>query len=260
MNSAVYLKQLTRQIQNREVRCEIMKEYEEHIMDCKEALMGNGMTEEEAEEKAVEQMGDPKEAGIQMNHVYRKFIDWPMVKWMLGLGVAITLLKWIFTLLSGGQSFFEYYFPEIPYTLQYGTAVAITVYGFLLSVWEAYADKPLFYSFARDWNGYYYINSGAILAVAAAFFVKWKLVMPLILAMCFVQVLIRGFIAWKRGKKEARILWQIGTADTDIFPYKGYGVIDGKKQKVVTEEGEIKKGSTIVVTSLDGFRPVVEMV
>lgn len=260
MNSAEYLRKLTKQIQDREVRCEIMKEYEDHIIDCKEALMEQGLNGEEAEEKAIEQMGDPKEAGIQMNRIYRKLIDWGMVKWMLGLGIAITLLKWVFTLLSGGETFFEYYFQDMPYILQYGMAGVIAVYGLVLSVWEAYADKPLFYSFARDWNGYYYINSGFILAVAVAFFVRWKLVMPLMGIMCLVQVLIRGVIAWKRGLKESKILWQMGIAETDIFPYKGYGSIDGKKQKVITREGEIKKGSTIIVTSLDGFKPVVEMV
>ena len=70
MNSEIYLKQLAKQIQNREVRCEIMKEYKAHIIDCKEAFMVMGMTEAEAEEKAVEQMGDPEEAATQINRVY----------------------------------------------------------------------------------------------------------------------------------------------------------------------------------------------
>ena len=63
MNTDFYLKELTKRIEDSGARKEIMREYKEHIEDCKEALAASGMSEEEAEEEAVRQMGDPAAAG-----------------------------------------------------------------------------------------------------------------------------------------------------------------------------------------------------
>ena len=63
MKADKYLQELTKRIESSKVRKEIMREYQDHIEDCKEALMESGMSEEEAEKEAVRQMGDPGEAG-----------------------------------------------------------------------------------------------------------------------------------------------------------------------------------------------------
>lgn len=63
MKEREYLKELGKKITDSSVRKEIVNEYEAHIEDCKAALMESGMTEVEAEEEAVRQMGDPQEAG-----------------------------------------------------------------------------------------------------------------------------------------------------------------------------------------------------
>ena len=65
MKEREYLKELGKKITDSSVRKEIVNEYEAHIEDCKAALMESGMTEVEAEEEAVRQMGDPQEAGKQ---------------------------------------------------------------------------------------------------------------------------------------------------------------------------------------------------
>ena len=44
------------------------------------------MTEVEAEEEAVRQMGDPQEAGEAMDKIYHKVFDSNMFLWMLALG------------------------------------------------------------------------------------------------------------------------------------------------------------------------------
>lgn len=59
MKEREYLKELGKKITDSSVRKEIVNEYEAHIEDCKVALMESGMTEVEAEEEAVRQMGDP---------------------------------------------------------------------------------------------------------------------------------------------------------------------------------------------------------
>lgn len=86
MKEREYLKELGKKITNSSARVEIVKEYEAHIEDCKEALMEAGMTEEEAEKEAVRQMGSPQEAGEAMDKIYHKAIDYGMLIWMLALG------------------------------------------------------------------------------------------------------------------------------------------------------------------------------
>lgn len=75
MKADRYLKTLTKRIGSSRMRKEIMREYQAHIEDCKEALMESGMTEEAAEEEAVRQMGDPEEAGREMSRLYREILD-----------------------------------------------------------------------------------------------------------------------------------------------------------------------------------------
>ena len=70
MKEREYLKEHGKKITDSSVRKEIVNEYEAHIEDCKVALMESGMTEVEAEEEAVRQMGDPQEAGEAMDKIY----------------------------------------------------------------------------------------------------------------------------------------------------------------------------------------------
>ena len=82
MKEREYLKELGKKITDSSVRKEIVNEYEAHIEDCKAALMESGMTEVEAEEEAVRQMGDPQEAGEAMDKIYHKVFDSNMFLWM----------------------------------------------------------------------------------------------------------------------------------------------------------------------------------
>lgn len=88
MKEREYLKELGKKITDSSVRKEIVNEYEAHIEDCKAALMESGMTEVEAEEEAVRQMGDPQEAGEAMDKIYHKVFDSNMFLWMPGTGMC----------------------------------------------------------------------------------------------------------------------------------------------------------------------------
>ena len=72
-----------------------------------------------------------------------------------------------------------------------------------------------------------------------------------------VQMLERFLIASAQSKKEEKLMWEHGVARTDILPYKGLAVIEGKKMRVRTISGNIPKGRNIVVIGLRGFRPIV---
>lgn len=54
-----YLELMTGQIRCKKMCPVIAREVEDHIEDQKQAFMAEGMTEEEAEKAAVEEMGDP---------------------------------------------------------------------------------------------------------------------------------------------------------------------------------------------------------
>lgn len=67
MKAEEYLKEMSKEIHNREVRDCIIQEYRDHLEDAIEALLVKGMSEVEAEEEAVRQMGDPEVAGRDMD-------------------------------------------------------------------------------------------------------------------------------------------------------------------------------------------------
>ena len=70
-----YLKLLTEQIRCKKARLMIEEEYQAHIDDQKLDFMAQGMSEAEAEEAAVREMGDPVEAGVQLDRIHRPKMD-----------------------------------------------------------------------------------------------------------------------------------------------------------------------------------------
>lgn len=192
LDSEKYLKKLSRQIQNPKVRDEVMKEYKAHIEDCKEALMMAGMNEKEAKAEAVRQMGDPVEAGKQMNGVYHTLVDWKKILWFLICAIFIYVSAEV--LLWGiGRG----------YTVDYeggehiikAVGMFLAVYGLVVAAVERYHSVELFYAHARDW-GRGVANSGVILGVSVlllAWTIKDAIMVTLIL--CLIQILLHCMMA-----------------------------------------------------------------
>lgn len=65
-----YLRLLTKSVNDYQARELIASEIIDHIDDQKAAYMEEGMSEQEAEEKAVLSMGDPLEASAQFASLY----------------------------------------------------------------------------------------------------------------------------------------------------------------------------------------------
>ena len=59
MTSEEYIKNVTDQIRIRRIRPQIAKELSDHIMDQVAEYCGEGMSEEEADQCAVREMGEP---------------------------------------------------------------------------------------------------------------------------------------------------------------------------------------------------------
>lgn len=254
MKTDMYLKALTKRIESSKMRKEIMREYQDHIEDCKEALMEAGMGEEEAEEEAVRQMGDPAEAGREMNRLYRDVLDLGMVLWFLGMSIVLLLMRWTWVKCMG-----EF---EVPLFILNYIGSAFVIYGLLLSAWEKYNDLEIAYAYAANWSGGAGAmnNSGLILAIGVVFMAHDMLRgVWITLTLAFVQVILRSFIQMLNRKKETELLWEIGVADTAVT-YKGKGTFRGKQIKIKTREEEIQPGTPVMIVAMEGARPVVTRV
>ncbi len=249
MKADRYLKALTKRIENSRMREEILREYQDHIQDCKEALMESGMSEEAAEEEAVRQMGDPGEAGREMNRLYRQVLDLGMTLWFLGMCLLLLPFRWLI----------EY---DLPLTVLEYIGRAFVIYGLLLSAWEKYHDLEIGYVHAGNWTAGMGAmnNSGLILAIGAALLAHdiprglW-----LTLTLAVVQILLRSFIQMMNQKRETELLWQVGIADTAVS-YKGKGTFCGRQMKIKARDDEIPPGMPIIIVAMEGPKPVVERV
>lgn len=81
-----------------QIRCKravplVTKELEAHIEEQKADFLAKGMSESEAEELSVREMGDPVEAGIQMDGIHRPKMNWRLI-FVIGLVSAVGLMAW----------------------------------------------------------------------------------------------------------------------------------------------------------------------
>ncbi len=71
-----FLAEVTRQISSKEAKANVEKELSYHLQEAKKYWLDKGLTDIEAEEKAVKKMGDPFQLGAKMNKLYRPKVDW----------------------------------------------------------------------------------------------------------------------------------------------------------------------------------------
>lgn len=76
MRREEYLHTLTEQIRCKMARGTIEQEINDHIEDQKEEFLSEGMSQTEAEEAAVREMGDPVEVGLEMDRIHRPTMAW----------------------------------------------------------------------------------------------------------------------------------------------------------------------------------------
>lgn len=267
-----YLKRLGKSITNGAVRGEIIEEYKAHLEDAKAALLEKGMTEKEAEEEAVRQMGDPEETGNELNQVHGRIIDFGMFWWMMAFAFIVPVFEVITRAITSGEYGIvelmkeDMYMQDVPNIVNVVIGSALMCYGIALCVWEKYRGKNLFYAYGRNWKGNYLTNSGTVMAIAAFFLsvivpIKGftKPMVAVFLAM-IVNLAIRTIMNLLCSKREQKYLWEVGIADTEIF-YKGKGTICGKEIKArakASEDGtRIQAGTPIMVVGMEGFKPVV---
>ncbi|MGR6342453.1 FtsW/RodA/SpoVE family cell cycle protein [Priestia megaterium] len=92
-----FLEQVKSQIKSKEARAFVSSELHHHLNEVKAYWLQKGLSEDQAEEKAVNQMGNPVSIGQNLNRIHRPKIDW--VTLML---FAAALLLGFLPLLSQG--------------------------------------------------------------------------------------------------------------------------------------------------------------
>lgn len=75
-NRKQFLEEVISQIRSREAKKYVTDELVHHLKEAKKSLIDKGMSEVDAEEKAIMQMGNPTKLGQQMNKLHRLKVDW----------------------------------------------------------------------------------------------------------------------------------------------------------------------------------------
>lgn len=88
MDRKEYLDTLAEQIRSKPAAAAVRREIEDHIEEQKEAFLAQGMSGSEAEEAAVQEMGDPVETGVAMDLIHRPQMPWGSIALIAFLSVA----------------------------------------------------------------------------------------------------------------------------------------------------------------------------
>lgn len=135
-----YVEAACGQIRWKKARDGIRQELENHISDQCSAYVGNGMSEAEALEKAVEQMGDPVGVGAQLDRLHRPKPQPVMLILVFTIVLSGLVLKMLVPELSFGKDFFM----RQTVSVLLGTAAMLGMYFLDYSIIGKY-PKSLFW-------------------------------------------------------------------------------------------------------------------
>lgn len=90
-----YIETLLAQIREKRARASVRQEVEGHILDQESHYIEQGMPKEQAEERAIRDMGDPVETGVALDQLHRPKPAWGMLALTAVLCAAGLLLLYI---------------------------------------------------------------------------------------------------------------------------------------------------------------------
>jgi len=91
MNVEEYTQIVSDQIRSKKARPFVVKELQDHIRDQTAAYEAEGESKEEALDRAVMEMGDPAEVGIELDRIHRPQMSWETIA-IVGLISVLSLL------------------------------------------------------------------------------------------------------------------------------------------------------------------------
>lgn len=195
-----YLIEVCAQIRWQKSHDVISKELLNHLEDQKDAFLTAGLSENEAEQKAVEEMGNPVEIGTALDHAYRPKTDWSLL-----LFTAVLLVTGIvFRYLPAGYA-----------SLNFTVTDGIGIFGLIIALLAAYfMDFSAFQKYTK------YIYSGFILVFIALLLLSphrngRSPYAPYLLLL--FPLIFSGIVYHMRGKKIVGILYCGFSALIPIF-------------------------------------------
>ncbi len=96
MQIKVFLEEVCNQIKYKPIRKNISEELENHIQETKDAYIQDGLTPKEAEQKAVDIMGNAEELGKKLNKIHKPKLDWKLlliIAILLFFGFLVVLIR-----------------------------------------------------------------------------------------------------------------------------------------------------------------------
>lgn len=91
-----FLEEVCNQIKYKPIRKNISEELENHIQETKDAYIQDGLTPKEAEQKAVDIMGNAEELGKKLNKIHKPKLDWKLlliITILLFFGFLVVLIR-----------------------------------------------------------------------------------------------------------------------------------------------------------------------
>lgn len=135
-----FLNSVCEQIKYKQIRESISEELKSHIEETKENYINEGLKEELAESKAIEQMGDSEEIGKRLNKIHRPRFDWKLVLIaviLLCFGFLISFIRTTSLLASETR---------MNYMIKYMTALII---GLVLSIGIYFFDYKKIFKYSK---------------------------------------------------------------------------------------------------------------
>lgn len=90
-----YLDTVSGQIRSQKARAVAVREMEDHIKDQADFYEGQGMSHEDALNEAVRQMGDPVEAGVELDRIHRPDMEWRLFGWIVAFSVLGLVIQYV---------------------------------------------------------------------------------------------------------------------------------------------------------------------
>ncbi len=119
MKISEFLNNVCNQIKYKPIRSEISEELESHIKDLEENYIRNGMNENEAEEKAILQMGNANEIGKNLNKIHKPKFNFPLLILVLALLAFSVLVNHLDYTNNSDLNFITIILSIIPFLLIY---------------------------------------------------------------------------------------------------------------------------------------------
>lgn len=112
-----YLDEMCSQVKAREVHTDLRDELGNHMREMMLDKEQEGLTQEEAAEYAIEQMGDPAAVGKSMHRLHRHRMHWGLIIGLISLAFVSLFLMWIFTTNVSDDRYQNFYNIQVTYTI-----------------------------------------------------------------------------------------------------------------------------------------------